>query len=78
LGDAPAGGKLVLPIGKLVEFEVTSKDVNHNFAIYIRQESWSLKFNPCPIIPTACFTFMLCQGIITSSVSSIAVLPIMR
>jgi cytochrome c oxidase subunit 2 len=33
-GDAPAGGKLVLPVGKLVEFEVTSKDVNHNFAIY--------------------------------------------
>jgi cytochrome c oxidase subunit II len=33
-GDAPAGGKVVLPVGKLVQFEVTSKDVNHNFAIY--------------------------------------------
>jgi cytochrome c oxidase subunit II len=26
--------KLVLPVSKLVEFDVTSKDVNHNFAIY--------------------------------------------
>jgi cytochrome c oxidase subunit 2 len=31
---APANGNLVLPAGKLVEFDVTSKDVNHNFAIY--------------------------------------------
>lgn len=31
---ASAGGNLVLPVGKLVEFEVSSKDVNHNFAIY--------------------------------------------
>lgn len=29
-----AEGNLVLPIGKIVEFEVSSKDVNHNFAIY--------------------------------------------
>jgi cytochrome c oxidase subunit II len=33
-GDAPAGRNVVLPVGKLVQFEVTSKDVNHNFAIY--------------------------------------------
>ncbi len=31
---APATGNLALPVGKLVEFEVSSKDVNHNFAIY--------------------------------------------
>jgi cytochrome c oxidase subunit 2 len=30
----PANGNLVLPAGKLVEFDVTSKDVNHNLAIY--------------------------------------------
>jgi cytochrome c oxidase subunit II len=29
-----ASESLVLPVGKLVEFDVTSKDVNHNFAIY--------------------------------------------
>ncbi len=35
-GSADASGEnnLVLPVGKLVEFEVSSKDVNHNFAIY--------------------------------------------
>jgi len=33
-GGASAGGNLTLPVGKLVEFEVSSKDVNHNFAIY--------------------------------------------
>ena len=33
-GGASAEGNLVLPVGKLVEFEVLSKDVNHNFAIY--------------------------------------------
>jgi cytochrome c oxidase subunit 2 len=27
-------GKLVLPVGKLVEFDVSATDVNHNFAIY--------------------------------------------
>jgi cytochrome c oxidase subunit II len=31
---ASAGDNLILPAGKLVEFEVSSKDVNHNFAIY--------------------------------------------
>jgi cytochrome c oxidase subunit II len=31
---ASGGGNLVLPVGKLVEFQVSSKDVNHNFAIY--------------------------------------------
>ncbi len=31
---ASANGSLVLPAGKLVEFDVTSKDVNHNLAIY--------------------------------------------
>jgi cytochrome c oxidase subunit II len=31
---ASAGGNLVLPVGKLIEFQVSSKDVNHNFAIY--------------------------------------------
>lgn len=33
-GAASADGNLVLPVGKLVDFEVTSKDVNHNFGIY--------------------------------------------
>jgi len=33
-GAASAGDNLILPAGKLVEFEVSSKDVNHNFAIY--------------------------------------------
>ena len=33
-GGASAEGNLVLPVGKIVEFEVSSKDVNHNFAIY--------------------------------------------
>jgi cytochrome c oxidase subunit II len=33
-GNASAEGNLVLPFGKMVEFEVSSKDVNHNFAIY--------------------------------------------
>ncbi|HYB56759.1 MAG TPA: hypothetical protein VEK12_11345 [Alphaproteobacteria bacterium] len=33
-GGASANGSLILPVGKLVEFEVSSKDVNHNFAIY--------------------------------------------
>lgn len=33
-GAASAGGNLVLPVGKTVEFDVSSKDVNHNFAIY--------------------------------------------
>lgn len=33
-GGASAGENLVLPAGKLVEFEVSAKDVNHNFAIY--------------------------------------------
>ena len=32
--NASSGDNLVLPVGKLVEFEVSSKDVNHNFAIY--------------------------------------------
>ncbi len=31
---ASAKGNLVLPAGKLVEFEVSSKDVNHNFGVY--------------------------------------------
>ncbi len=31
---ASAEGNLVLPVGKLVKFEVSAKDVNHNFAIY--------------------------------------------
>lgn len=31
---ASGGDNLVLPAGKLVEFDVSSKDVNHNFAIY--------------------------------------------
>jgi len=34
VGGASVDGKLVLPAGKLVEFNVTSKDVNHNFALY--------------------------------------------
>ena len=33
-GTVSAGDNLILPTGKLVEFEVSSKDVNHNFAIY--------------------------------------------
>jgi cytochrome c oxidase subunit II len=33
-GGTPSDGNLVLPVGKTVEFDVTSKDVNHNFAIY--------------------------------------------
>ena len=33
-GGAMVGGRLVLPSGKLVEFDVTSKDVNHGFGIY--------------------------------------------
>ncbi len=33
-GAATANGSLVVPVGKLVEFDVSSKDVNHNFAIY--------------------------------------------
>lgn len=33
-GGASAEGSLVLPVDKMVEFEVSSKDVNHNFAIY--------------------------------------------
>lgn len=33
-GAEAATGALVLPAGKLVEFEVTSQDVNHNFGIY--------------------------------------------
>ena len=33
-GAASAGDNLILPVGKMVEFEVSSKDVNHNFAIY--------------------------------------------
>ncbi len=33
-GAASAGDNLVLPAGKMVEFDVSSKDVNHNFAIY--------------------------------------------
>ncbi len=33
-GIASTAGNLVLPVGKLVEFEISSKDVNHNFAIY--------------------------------------------
>jgi cytochrome c oxidase subunit II len=31
---ASAEANLVLPVGKMVEFQVSSKDVNHNFAIY--------------------------------------------
>jgi cytochrome c oxidase subunit 2 len=33
-GGASAGGNLLLPAGKLVEFDVSAKDVNHNFGIY--------------------------------------------
>ncbi len=33
-GATPAGDNIVLPVGKVVEFDVSSKDVNHNFAIY--------------------------------------------
>jgi cytochrome c oxidase subunit 2 len=33
-GPASAGGNLILPVNKSVEFEVSSKDVNHNFGIY--------------------------------------------
>ena len=33
-GNASAGDNLVVPVGKTVEFDVSSKDVNHNFAIY--------------------------------------------
>ncbi len=33
-GNASADGNVVLPVGKMVEFEVSSKDVNHNFGIY--------------------------------------------
>jgi cytochrome c oxidase subunit 2 len=33
-GAASAAGTLVLPVGKLVEFDVSSQDVNHDFAIY--------------------------------------------
>ncbi len=33
-GARSAEGNLVLPVGKVVDFEVSSKDVNHNFAIY--------------------------------------------
>ncbi len=33
-GSASADGNVVLPVGKTVEFEVSSKDVNHNFGIY--------------------------------------------
>jgi cytochrome c oxidase subunit 2 len=33
-GAVSADGDPVLPAGKLVKFEVTAKDVNHNFAIY--------------------------------------------
>ncbi len=33
-GAAAAGDNLILPVGKMVEFDVSSKDVNHNFAIY--------------------------------------------
>lgn len=31
--DAPPG-ELVLPVGKVIEFEVTAADVNHGFGIY--------------------------------------------
>jgi cytochrome c oxidase subunit 2 len=31
---ASGGNGLILPAGKLIEFDVTSKDVNHDFAIY--------------------------------------------
>lgn len=33
-GSAADGGNTVLPAGKLVEFEVTSKDIIHDFGIY--------------------------------------------
>lgn len=33
-GAASTAGGLTLPVGKTVEFDVSSKDVNHNFAIY--------------------------------------------
>ena len=33
-GAAAAGSNIVLPVGKLIEFDVSSKDVNHNFGIY--------------------------------------------
>jgi cytochrome c oxidase subunit 2 len=33
-GGASPGSNLVLPVGKVVEFEVSAQDVNHNFAIY--------------------------------------------
>ena len=33
-GTASPNANIVLPAGKLVEFEVSSKDVNHNFAVY--------------------------------------------
>lgn len=33
-GATSAGDNLILPVGKMVQFEVSSKDVNHNFAIY--------------------------------------------
>ncbi len=33
-GAASVDSNLILPAGKMVEFEVSSKDVNHNFAIY--------------------------------------------
>ena len=33
-GGAPADGAVVVPVGKTVEFDVSTKDVNHNFGIY--------------------------------------------
>ncbi len=33
-GATSAGGNLTLPVNKVVEFDVSSKDVNHNFGIY--------------------------------------------
>ena len=33
-GGRPQEGSLVLPVGKLIEFDVSAIDVNHNFAIY--------------------------------------------
>lgn len=33
-GGTATEGNLVLPAGKMVEFDVSSKDVNHNFGIY--------------------------------------------
>ncbi len=33
-GGSSTDSNLTLPVGKMVEFEVSSKDVNHNFAIY--------------------------------------------